>query len=67
MLRVLAEALPPTLFPTGLPPSLLDWTTWLKLALYEDLQKIGEQSAISLSACESRTGWLDHRHHLLSF
>jgi hypothetical protein len=53
--RVLAEALPPTLFPGGLPPSLLDWTTWLKDALYMDLQKVGEQSAVSMAACETHT------------
>lgn len=52
-MRAIAEVLPPTLFPSGLPPSLLDWTTWLKLALYEDAQKVAEQSAVSLAACES--------------
>ena len=48
--RVVAEALPPTLFPDGLPPTMLDFTEWFRRALFEDVHSIAEQSAVSMSA-----------------
>ena len=48
--RLFAAALPPTLFPSGLPTTMLDITEWIKRALFEDLPQAAGQSGASMSA-----------------
>lgn len=51
--RVLADILPPSMQASELPPTLLDFTQWMKHALSKDMIQVAGQSASSLSTFRS--------------